>query len=211
MDIRLEGSRQKRERQQHTLGRASADLTDERVKKDGLKALEKDRDEKKRAIEKDKNDRKSLVAKGNEERAKRHEQVSLAADEKRLQVEQAKRRYQALLHLQNDVLDFRSRKVPAMLADLKEERDEAGLNATDWEAFKVDYVGAVDSLLTERIKQAQLLIGRLQGPAKTDSTGQQNPDPTITLIPQNANLSEQTLSLLEQELARLRTLVGVDA
>lgn len=211
LDIRLESSRQKRERQQQTLSRASADLTDERVKKDGLKALEKDRDEKKRAIEKDKNDRKSLIAKGNEERAARHEQVSLAADEKRQQVEHAKRRHQALLHLQNDVLDFRSRQAPAMLADLKEERDETGLNATDWEAFKVDYVGAVDSLLTERIKQAQLLIGQLQGPAKTDPPVSQNPDPTIALIPQDANLSNQTLSLLERELARLRTLVGVDA
>jgi ABC-type lipoprotein export system ATPase subunit len=211
LDIRLEGSRQKRERQQQTLTRASADLTDERVKKNGLKALEKDRDEKKRAIEKDKNDRKSLIAKGNEERAARHEQVSLAADEKRQQVEYAKRRHQALLHLQNDVLDFRSRQAPAMLADLMEERDETGLNATDWEAFKVDYVGAVDSLLTERIKQAQLLIGTLQGPAKTDPPVSQNPDPTIALIPQDANLSNQTLSLLERELTRLRTLVGVDA
>jgi hypothetical protein len=56
--IRLEGSREKRGRQQDTLGKASATLTDERAKKDGLKALEKDRDERKRAIEKDKNDRK---------------------------------------------------------------------------------------------------------------------------------------------------------
>ncbi len=211
LDIRLEASRQKRERQQHTLGKASTDLTDERVKKDGLKALEKDRDEKKRAIEKDKTDRKSLVAKGNEERANRHEQVSLAADAKRQQVEQAKRRHQALLHLQNDVLDFRTRQAPDMLAELKEEREEAGLSATDWEAFKIDYVGAVDSLLTERIKQAQLLVGKLQGPAKSDPPVPQNTDPAFALIPQSANLADQTQSLLEQELARLRTVVGVDA
>jgi energy-coupling factor transporter ATP-binding protein EcfA2 len=211
LDVRLEASRQKRQRHQQTLTRASANLTDERVKKSSLKALNKDRDEKKSAIEKDKTDRKSLVAKGNEERALRHEQVSLASDAKRQQVEQVKRRHQALLHLQGDVLDFRTRQTPAMLSDLKVEREDAGLSATDWEAFKVDYVGAVDSLLTERIKQASLLVATLKGPAKTDPVVQQNPDPMVALISPGANLADQTLSLLERELSRLRALVGVDA
>lgn len=211
LDIRLETSRQKRERQQQALTKASAALTDERVKKDGLKALEKDRDEKKRAIEKDKTDRTSLVAKGNEERARRHEQVSLAVDAKRQQVDQAKRRHQALLHLQNDVRDFRTRLAPAFLADLKDQREHAGLSAADWETFKVDYVGPVDSLLAERIKQANLSVATLQGPAKTDPAVQPNPDPAVALIPPDASLTDQTLSLLERELARLRTLVGVDA
>lgn len=211
LDIRLETSRQKRERQQQALTKASSDLTDERVKKDGLKTLEKDRDEKKRAIEKDKTDRKSLVAKGNEERASRHEQVSLAVDAKRQQVDQAKRRHQALLHLQNDVCDFRTRQAPAILADLKDEREHAGLSAADWETFKLDYVGPVDSLLAERIKQAYLSVTTLQGPAKTDPAVQANDEPAVALIPMDASLADQTLHLLELELARLRTLVGVDA
>ena len=211
LGLRLETSRQKRERQQQALTRASADLTDERVKKDGLRALEKDRDEKKRAIDKDKTDRKSLVAKGNEERARRHEQVSLAVDAKRQLVDQAKRRHQALLHLQNDVRDFRTRQAPSLLADLKQERERAGLSATDWEAFRLDYAGPVDTLLTERIKQANLSVAALQGPAKTDPVPQANPDPAVALIPVDVNLADQSLSLLERELARLRTLVGVDA
>ncbi len=211
LDIRLETSRQKQERQQRALTRASADLTDERVKKDGLKALEKDRDERKRAIEKDKADRESLVPKGNEERARRHEQVSLAFDAKRQQVDQARRRHQALLHLQSDVRDFRTRQAPAILTDLKDEREHAGLSAADWEAFKLDYVGPVDSLLTEHIKQANLLIAELQGPAKADPVFQSDPDPAIALISVDANLVDQSLSLLERELTRIRTLVGVDA
>ena len=211
LDIRLETSRQKRVRQQQALTKASADLTDERVKKDSLKTLEKDRDEKKRAIEKDKTDRKSLVAKGNEERAKRHEQVSLAVDAKRQQVDQAKRRHQALLHLQNDVRDFRARQAPSILAELKHDREHAGLSAADWDAFKLDYVGPVDSLLTERIKHATLMVAALQGPAKADPVVQVNPDPAVVLIPMDVNLADQSLSLLERELARLRTVVGVDA
>lgn len=211
LGLRLESSRQKRERHQQALTRASGDLTDERVKKDGLKALEKDRDEKKRAIDKDKADRKSLISKGNEERAKRHEQVSLAVDAKRQLVDQAKGRYQALLHLQNDVSDFRARQAPSLLADLKQERESAGLSTTDWEVFRLDYVGAVDTLLTERIKQANLSVTKLQGISETDPAPQINLDPAVALISSDVNLADQTLSLLERELARLRKLVGVDA
>lgn len=211
LSLRLETSRQKRERQQQALTRASADLTDERVKKDGRKALEKDRDEKKRAIDKDKTDRNSLVAKGNEERARCHEQVSLAVDAKRQLLDQAKRRHQALLHLQNDVRDFRTRQAPSLLADLKEEREQAALSATDWEAFRLDFAGPVDTLLTERIRQARLLVTALQGPAKTDLASQTNSDLAVSPIPVGVILTDQSLSLLERELARLRTLVGVDA
>ncbi|OBS10156.1 TrlF family AAA-like ATPase [Acidihalobacter prosperus] len=210
LGLRLESSRQKRERQQQALTKASADLTDERVKKDALKALEKERDEKARAINKDKTDRKSLVAKGNEERARRHEQVSLAVDAKRQLVDQAKRRHQTLLHLQNDVRDFRARQASSLLADLKQLREDADLSASDWEAFRLDYAGPVDALLTERIEQAKVAVAALNGPVRTGSEAQTNVDPTVALIPENANLEDQPLSLLEQELARLRKLVGVD-
>lgn len=210
LNLRLEDSHQKRKRQQQTLTKASADLTDERVKKDGLKALEKDRDDKKRAIEKDKADRKSLVAKGDEDRARRHEQVSLAVDEKRQKVGHAKRQHQSLLYLQSDVQDFRTRQASTILADLKNEREHAGLSTSDWDAFKLDYIGPVDSLLADRIKQATLLVTTLQGPANTDPVVQTSPNPTIALFSLEANLANQSLSLLERELARLRTLVGVD-
>lgn len=210
LSLRLETSRQKRERQKQALARASAALTDERVKKDGLKTLKRDRDEKQRAINKDKSDRKLLVARGNEERAKRHEQVSLAVDVKRQLLGQVKRQHQALLHLQNDVHDFRTRQAQAMFADLKQEREHADLSDTDWENFKLDFTGSVDILLTERINQASKSLIGLQGPAKTDPIVSENHDPTILLIPTDVNLTDQSLSLLELELARLRTLVGVD-
>jgi energy-coupling factor transporter ATP-binding protein EcfA2 len=211
LEIRLETSRQKRGRHQQALTKASADLTAERVKKAGLKNLEKERDEKRLAIKKDKADRQSLIAKGNEDRAIKHEQVSLAVDAKRRQVDQARRRHQTLLHLQNDVSDFRTRQAPSILDDLQSERQHTGLSATEWGNFRLDYVGSVDSLLTEHINQANQLIDALQGPAKTDPAIQPNPDPAIALIPPDTNLTEQSLSLLERELDRLSALVGVDA
>lgn len=210
LGIRLEASHQKRERQKQALIKASASLTAERTQKAGLKALERDRDEKKKAIENDQKDRRSLVAKGNEERAKRHEQVSQAVEAKRQQVERAKRRHQTLLSLRSDVSDFRKRQAPALLAEWQEERAEAGLSGTDWQAFKVDFTGDVDSLLSERIKQATARIEQLEGPAKTGPQVEPNADPQVALIASDAVLEQQTLSLLEREQTRLRTLVGVD-
>ncbi|WP_425332362.1 TrlF family AAA-like ATPase [Ralstonia solanacearum] len=207
---RLKASRQKRERQKQTLGSASALLTSERAQKAGLKALEKDREDKKKAIENDQKDRRSLIAKGNEERAKRHEEVSRAVEAKRQQVERAKRRHQALLNLQSDVSDFRQRQAPALLAEWQEERADAALNASDWQTFKVDFAGDVDALLIERIKQAKAHIAQLQEPAQTDPPVVPDADPNVALIAQDALLEQQTLSLLEREQARLRTLVGVD-
>lgn len=52
----------------------------------------------------------------------------------------------------------------SLLADLKQERERAGLSVTEWEAFRLDYAGLVDTLLTERIKQANLLEPRCKAP-----------------------------------------------
>ena len=207
---RLEASRQKRDRNRQALDRTSASLTTERTQKAGLKALEKDRDEKKKAMDNDQKDRKSLVAKGNEERARRHEQLSQAVEAKRKQVERARRQHQALLSLQADVADFRKRQAPALLSDLQEQRSEAGLAPAEWQQFKVDFTGNVDSLLIERAKQAKANIAQLQGPASTDPPELPDADPKTPLIVPDAALDQQTLRLLEREQTRVRALVGID-
>ncbi|OXC72127.1 TrlF family AAA-like ATPase [Caballeronia sordidicola] len=208
LNTRLEASHEKRSRHQQALVKASTDLTEERVRKDGLKALDKDRDERRRGIDKDKKDRGSLIAKGNEVRARRLEAVSNSVDLKRQTVDRAKRKLRALQLLQTDVADFRSREAPAMLEDLQLRREESGLTQSDWDAFKLDFVGDVDNVLTSRIAEARRSVTSLEGlrpPA--DPTA----DPATPLIPDDATLGDQTLALLEREMARLQKLVGIDA
>ena len=53
LDLQLEASRQKRRRHQDTLRKASGDLTAERVRKAGLAALVKEREDKAKALEQD--------------------------------------------------------------------------------------------------------------------------------------------------------------
>lgn len=203
LELRLEDTHQKRRRHQGTLRRASNDLTEERTRKASLAGLQKDRDEKAKAIEQDKRDRTSLIPKGNEERTKRLEDVSLATEQKRLQVERAKRRHQTLLNLKGDVEDFRARRAPELLNEMQQERPETGLSEADWEAFKVDFVGDVDTLLAERLRQVKALAAKLQGPSDLDPPINEEADPTISLIPEEAELQLQTLALLDREVFRL--------
>lgn len=210
LSLRLEGSRQKRERHQETLRKASADLTEERTRKASLSGLLKDREEKRKAIEQDKLDRKSLVPRGNEDRAKRLDEVSQAAEHKRLLVDRAKRRAQALLRLKEDVEDFRSRRAPQLLEALKQDRADSGLSETDWNQFKVDFTGDVERLLADRTRQAKALVTNLQGPGESDPPVTDGGDLASPLIESTAALTEQTLSLLDREVARLNQLVGAD-
>ncbi|VWC19146.1 hypothetical protein BAR24066_05709 [Burkholderia arboris] len=207
LNIRLEASRDKRSRSQQYLERASVDLTEERVRKDGLKVLEKDRDERQAAIEKDKKNRNSLVGKGDEARARRLEQLSEAVDRKRQSVDLANRKLRALQLLQQDVVDFRAREAVEHLEALKQRREESALTQQDWDQFKLVFAGDVDALLETRVAEAKRGLVALQG---VQGELDPNADPTIPLIAGDAVLGNQTLALLEREFGRLQALVGID-
>lgn len=211
LDARLDSSREKRGQYAEALRRASASIAEESAKKASLKAMEKERDDRKNVTHKDRADMKSLVAKGSEERAKRLEAVSQAAEAKRLQVEEAKSRLLALGRLTEDVVDFRTRRSAEIVSDLRTRRADAGLAAEDWEMFRVDFVRDVDALLQAKLDIAKKRLAALQGTAKPDNPLDPGPKGENPLIPDGADLSAQTLFLLDSEAQRLRKLVGADA
>jgi hypothetical protein len=207
LTICLESSREKRSRNQLALEKASSELTEERLGKAGLAALENDRDERRKAIDKDRKDRNALVGKGNEERARRLETVSNAVDAKQQEVDRAKLKLRALQLLETDVSDFRDREAPMLLEGLQLRRPESGLPPEDWHRFKVDFIGDVDALLKTRIAEAQKEVAGLEGVvAPVDP----NADQKIPLIPEDADLRLHPLALIERERERLKKLVGID-
>lgn len=210
LSLRLERARESRERQRQALERAADAMTAEQLRKDSLKALIKDRDEKTKALDKDKADRKLLVPKGQEQRAKRFEAVATAVEVRQRAVSAVKLKLQALSGLAADVDDFRKRRVLDWITDLKERRAAAGLTESDWGGFAVQFSGDVDALLKERARLAQVELSRLEGPATTDPAGDPKADPAVPLIAETADLAAQTLRLLERERDRLQRLVGVD-
>lgn len=210
LDNRLKRSRISRERQQESLVKALDGLSEERAKKAGLAVIEKDRDEKKAAILKDQNDRRSLVPKGDELRAKRCEEISEAANQKRQVLDAAKLKLQTLLELQAEVKDFRDRRAPEIHADFKDGFREAGLSEGDWKHFSVVFSGDVDSTLLRLVADARKAVKSVEGPSDTDPPIQDDPDSLLVLIPDGTDLTKPTLSLLERELARLTALVNTD-
>ena len=210
LGIRLAGARTTRTRQVEAISRTSAAMTTEQARKDGLPALNRQREEKLKAIQKDEADMKALMPKGNAERALRHDTVSEAVEAKRALVLKARVKLAALQHLAADVKNLRERELPDMLEAWKVNRDEAELQPGEWAKFGLVFAGDVDEILS-RSQQATLgLLRTLEGSRDTAVPVVQS-DATVPLVAENVDLSEHPLPLLERELARLRQLVGMDA
>ena len=212
LDIRSARARNERARQELALAAASEMLTAERAKKASLSILTKQVEEKTKLIGKDKKERTALTSKGTKERAQRFEEISLALDATRGTLEVVKRRHRALLLLQDTVRSIRTNSAPAHLADLKLKYADASLTSEQWDYFRLTFAGDVDSILTAQIKAADSQIALITGPAKGEvEVDLKAPLPMTPLIAPNAKLADQTLTLLEKELNRLRSLIGVDA
>jgi energy-coupling factor transporter ATP-binding protein EcfA2 len=212
LDIRSARARSARERQEEALRLAWESLTAERVRKASLASLTKQREEKSKLVEKDKNDRKALTSKGTKERVQRLEEISLAVDGSRRRVEEIKARHRALLLLQDAVKDIRANSSPALLKGLRKTHAEAALTEAQWKSFQLVFAGDVDVILAAEIKASADRAILLSGPAKGEIEPDiKAPPSTAPYIQQTADLSKQTLSLLEKELTRLRRLVGIDS
>jgi len=212
LDIRSERARSARERQELALRQASESLTAERTRKASLSGLTKQREEKLKLIEKDKADRKALTGKGTKERVERLEAISLAVDRLRQRVEEANAKHRALLLLQDAVTDVRKNGAPAHLRDLQNNYADAGLTEAQWKNFQLAFTGDVDAILASEVKTTSDSVKMLSGPAKGEVEPNLKLPPSDTpYILQTADLSSQTLSLLDKELNRLRRLVGIDA
>lgn len=210
LSIRLEGARTARNRYVETISRLSETMTAEQVRKDGLAALTKEREEKVRAIQKDEADMKALMPNGNAERVQRHDTVSKAVEAKRAQVLKAKVRLESLQHLAADVKNLREQELPEMLEFLKTNRDEAELEPMDWAKFGLVFTGDVDEVLNRSQQSTRDLLRTLEGnDATLVPTAQFAAN--VPLIAESDDLSAHRLSLLERELTRLRQLVGMDA
>lgn len=210
LSLRLERARDCRERESQALERAADAITAEQLRKDGLKSLTKDRDEKVKALAKDRADRNLLVPKDQAQRAKRFELIAAAVEMRQRLVTAAKLKLQALKGLVSDVEDFRTRRVSDWITDLKERRAAAGLSTSDWSAFRVRFTDDVDALLRERVSLAEHELKTLEGRAETDPPIASAADPAVPLIAETAELAGQSLRLLEAERDRLQRLVGVD-
>jgi hypothetical protein len=211
LDFRAARGRFIRERHEEALLEASINLSAERERRARLPTLQRQRKEAAASIDKDKRDRSTLIGRGSEERTKRLDEVSTAAEAVRFHVEQTRRQRQALLNLKDEVSDTRMNKAPAQLRRLQQAHQETRLSQESWKAFLADFVGDVDAILINAIKILEDRIRNLSGPASDEVVVAPNSPPsTASYLPKDADLTKQTLTLLDKEVDRLRKLIGID-
>jgi hypothetical protein len=209
-DLKSAAALERRARHEEELEEASNALAEERSLKLGLKGLQKQKEDLQKQVAQDQKDKKSLIAKGHEERAKRHGEISAALEERKRVHSAAQAQLRNLNALKEDVSDFRSRRFPAVLSKLKQERADAGLTSAEWDNFSVNFTGDVDDLLQQKIAAVQKKIKSLGATSPPSLSVPSTSDPSTPLISADANLSELTISLLQKELDRLSALIGID-
>ena len=160
---------------------------------------------KERQIEGYKKDREKLVSKGSNDRIKNLTELTTAAEKVRGYLSYYNNQHQALLTLFDEVKYVRSEVAQEMLQNLRMKHDKSGLKDDDWNKFLMDYKGNVDEVLSEHINYANERSSIWKGkmPENPEKSGE-------SYLRQDANYSEQPLTLLEAEINRVQALVDVD-
>ena len=220
LDIRASRGRQRRAGHERAIAETGGKIGSERDKQDAVPEAQKQRARLKIQIDQDKTERAKLVTEDAKAHAQALEKVSAAADTLRGRIEQARRRLEALHVLGDDVKAFREWRAENEFEDFKERHTATDLKDGEWAAFRTDYVGDVDGVINSVRATTTDQIKRLSGPGtdrlkdhpgKTQVTDSGDPSSsTNSLIPANTNLTDLPLSVLEQEEARLRRLIGAD-
>jgi ABC-type lipoprotein export system ATPase subunit len=210
LSLRADASRRNRVRFEERIGEIAVEIDAERARIDSKPRLVKQFNEAANAISRDKKERDSLVPKGQGERAAQMQALSAALSARRVELDKFQRRIRGLQSLRGEVLDWDQRKAATLLATLQRTFDDAALSIEQWQQFRLRFAGSaleiVDAELTASRRAARVLAGPAEGEPRF------NPAEPVDrpLIPLQAVLTEQTVSLLEQESLRLKKLLGID-
>jgi putative AbiEii toxin of type IV toxin-antitoxin system len=185
-------------------------LLAERAKKASLIGLQKQQQDQAAAISVDKKNRQSIMPAVEGERSHRLNAVSVALDAARSRLDRAARRQQALLALQDEIVNTRQNSAPAQLRQWQVDHAEAALTPEQWKLFLLTFSGDVDAILKAELDKASCEVDAIRGPAVAHVSEERLPT-SQPLIADNADLAQQTTSCLEAELARLRGLAGIDS
>ena len=205
LEQRAQRFRQARKREEEAIAQLSDRIGAELEKSRQVSGLESDIATKKKQVKAYSEDRSKLVAKGNEQRVARLNAVMEAADKVRGYLRIFSSQEQSLLALQDEVQSLRQNEAPEMLRRSQERHAASRLKTDDWDPFKIDYTGDVDTQIEGYLKACRSSAKRWRG-----TTVPQPENPEASLIETAVNLEQQPLGLLESETTRLQNLVNAD-
>jgi energy-coupling factor transporter ATP-binding protein EcfA2 len=210
LQLRAEGARAARSREESAILQASSDLAAERQRQASAPALKKQRDDAAALIAKDKADRQTLLGKGTGSTSvsDRLTEVAAIAAIRRSQIQQTQRKWQSLTVLRDEVKAMKGQVLPGRLREMKQAYALAGLSSGDWATFELKFSGDVDSVLTSAIAAVDRDVASLRG-ASVPKIAANAPIPTGSLLESGVELQRQTLNRLDAEISRLTGLVGI--
>lgn len=206
-DIRCVEALEERQRSEAELDRVADELLQERQLKQELDPLAKHKGEVEASIQKDLADRTLLVRPGQEIRVKRHQEISAALLARRTALEQAQKSARALTQLRADLVNFRDREAPTFLAALKTKRADACLSDAEWETFIPTISREADTTVEHKLKSTAQASEQILGTPIDTLVAQES---GTAFVSDTADLSTQTVSILQGEADRLGHLIGID-
>jgi hypothetical protein len=182
-----------------------SDRISEELEKEGLVASYDQQAAQKRSLIAGYNvDLGKLVVKGTEVQAKRHAELSRAAQVLNGKIQNLSNQRRTFLTMQDEVKSMRGTKAPEMLRELQSRHTGSGLATAQWDEFLLDYKGDVDKALAGYIVWADQEIANINGVPPPPR------DPTIALIADGEDLATVMLATIRAEMGRLEQFISAD-
>lgn len=149
-------------------------------------------------------DRAKLVVKGTEAQVTRHTQISDVAQQLRNKIQSYGKQRRTFVSLQDEVRSMRATGAPELLRQAQARHTYSGMNGEQWDKFLLVYKGDVEKSLTDYIAWVDGEVSKLNGVPPSPG------DPSIALIPDDADLSTLPLAPIASEMTRLEALFSAD-
>jgi ABC-type cobalamin/Fe3+-siderophores transport system ATPase subunit len=204
LESRVVRFQQSRVREDQAIASIS-DRISEELEKEGLVASYDQQAAQKRSLIAGYNvDLGKLVVKGTEVQAKRHAELSRAAQVLNGKIQNLSNQRRTFLTMQDEVKSMRATKAPEMLRELQSRHTGSGLATAQWDEFLLDYKGDVDKALAGYIVWADQEIANINGVSPPPR------DPNIALIADGEDLATVKLATIKAEMARLEQFISAD-
>ncbi len=196
--------RQAREREAEAISDISERIATEFEKEAVLSSLAKQVGQKKKLIAGYTDDRAKLAVKGTEAQVARHNQLSEAAQKLRNNIQAFGNQRRTFVALQDEVRSMRATGAPELLRQAQARHGNSGLDSQQWDEFLLVYKGDVDKSLAAYIAWADGEIRKLNGIPPMPG------DPSVALIPDDADVARLPLAPIAAEMTRLEALFSAD-
>jgi AAA domain, putative AbiEii toxin, Type IV TA system len=144
-----------------------------------------------------------LVKQSEKGDAKRLAEINDALEQRRSSYQLVDRQIRSLESLVTEVATARQTTFPRYQTRLQSENRSAGFEGVQWQSFGVEFVGAVDDLLTKSIESARKSASTIAG------TSSGEPVPPLEELSKE-ELTKKSIAELTAEQLRLQKLVGLD-